>query len=80
MSLVSCEERSQSRVEAVLLLILPRFPPSNHSDQDMCGVTADGAFAEYMAADYRSCVRLPDSLAFDAAAPLFCAGATIYST
>jgi D-arabinose 1-dehydrogenase-like Zn-dependent alcohol dehydrogenase len=46
-------------------------------DQDMCGVTSDGAFAEYAACDYRSVVRLPDSLSFDTAAPLACAGTTI---
>ncbi|KAK0522260.1 hypothetical protein OC835_006632 [Tilletia horrida] len=35
-------------------------------NKDMLGVTYDGAFAQYMLADYRS-------------VPLFCAGATIYS-
>jgi len=48
-------------------------------DKDMLGVTDDGAFAQYMLADYRSVVVLPDSLSFDSAAPLFCAGATIYA-
>ncbi|KAK0520706.1 hypothetical protein OC834_006934 [Tilletia horrida] len=47
--------------------------------KDMLGVTYDGAFAQYMLADYRSVVVLPDGLSFDSAAPLFCAGATIYS-
>ncbi|TKY85876.1 hypothetical protein EX895_005417 [Sporisorium graminicola] len=55
-----------------------RGTPKYCQQQDMVGVTADGAFAEYMLADYRSCVVLPDSLDFDSAAPLFCAGATIY--
>ncbi len=49
------------------------------TDQDMVGITVDGAFAEYMLADYRSCAVIPDSLDFDTAAPLFCAGATIYT-
>ncbi len=56
-----------------------RGTPKYCTDQDMVGVTADGAFAEYMRADYRSCVVLPDQLDFDSAAPLFCAGATIYT-
>lgn len=56
-----------------------RGTPKYCQDQDMLGVTADGAFAEYMRADYRSCVQLPASLDFDSAAPLFCAGATIYT-
>ncbi|SNX84491.1 related to Zn-dependent alcohol dehydrogenases [Melanopsichium pennsylvanicum] len=56
-----------------------RASPKYCADQDMVGVTADGAFAEYMRADYRSCVLLPNDLDFDSAAPLFCAGATIYT-
>ncbi|SPO25494.1 related to Zn-dependent alcohol dehydrogenases [Ustilago trichophora] len=56
-----------------------RGTPKYCTNQDMVGVTADGAFAEYMRADYRSCVVLPQSLDFDSAAPLFCAGATIYT-
>lgn len=42
------------------------------------GVTADGAFAEYMIADSRSVSILPPNISFPEAAPLFCAGATIY--
>ncbi|EPQ28616.1 uncharacterized protein PFL1_03919 [Pseudozyma flocculosa PF-1] len=53
--------------------------PKFCQDQDMVGVTADGACAEYMRADIRSCFRLPAKLSFDAAAPLCCAGATIYT-
>lgn len=56
-----------------------RGTPRYCQNQDMVGVTANGAFAEYMLADYRSCVVLPDSLDFDSAAPLFCAGATVYT-
>lgn len=56
-----------------------RGTPKYCTRQDMVGVTADGAFAEYMLADYRSCVVLPEALDFDSAAPLFCAGATIYT-
>lgn len=45
---------------------------------DYFGVTADGAFAEYCAIDVRSSVRLPSSMSFDVAAPLMCAGASIW--
>ncbi|KZT62687.1 NAD(P)-binding protein [Calocera cornea HHB12733] len=45
----------------------------------MAGVTADGAMAEYMVADPLTTVPLPPTLPFEAAAPLFCAGATIYN-
>ncbi|KAJ9479019.1 putative Alcohol dehydrogenase 2 (putative) [Pseudozyma hubeiensis] len=56
-----------------------RGTPKYCTQQDMLGVTANGGFAEYMLADYRSCIPLPDALDFDSAAPLFCAGATIYT-
>lgn len=56
-----------------------RGTPKYCTNQDMVGVTANGAFAEYMLADYRSCVVLPSSLSFETAAPLFCAGATIFT-
>ncbi|UZJ53124.1 hypothetical protein CBS101457_002444 [Exobasidium rhododendri] len=49
------------------------------SDQTMAGVTGNGAFAQYAALDVRSSVRLPESLSFDIAAPLMCAGATIWT-
>ncbi|RGP74665.1 sphingosine n-acyltransferase lag1 [Fusarium sporotrichioides] len=44
----------------------------------MKGITADGAWAEYMAADARFAVKLPDALEFPTAACMMCAGATIY--
>lgn len=34
---------------------------------------------EYFVCDPTSTVHLPDSISFESAAPLFCAGATIYS-
>lgn len=42
------------------------------------GVTMNGAFAEYMVADARESAVLPDNLSFETAAPLACAGATVY--
>ncbi|PWO00881.1 GroES-like protein [Tilletiopsis washingtonensis] len=53
--------------------------PKFCEQQDMSGVTSHGGLAQYMTADYRSVVRIPDALSFDAAAPLFCAGATVFT-
>ncbi|OJJ48006.1 hypothetical protein ASPZODRAFT_95133 [Penicilliopsis zonata CBS 506.65] len=44
----------------------------------MKGITADGAWAEYMVSDARFTVKLPDEMDFKTAAPLMCAGITIY--
>ena len=44
----------------------------------MLGLTINGGFAEYMKADARVVSKVPESIPFDQAAPLFCAGATIY--
>ncbi|KAF8577532.1 GroES-like protein [Ramaria rubella] len=45
---------------------------------DMSGVISNGAGAEYMIADSNYTIPLPSNLDFDSAAPLMCAGATIY--
>ena len=42
------------------------------------GVTLDGAFAEYMIVDGRESVKLPDKVDFETAAPLACAGVTVW--
>ena len=42
------------------------------------GVTQDGAFAEYMIVDARESSKIPDSVSFEMAAPLACAGCTIW--
>jgi propanol-preferring alcohol dehydrogenase len=42
------------------------------------GVTTHGHFAEYARIDARTAVRLPDQVGFETAAPLACAGVTIY--
>ena len=44
----------------------------------LVGVTAQGCFAEYMVADEETSCRIPDSVSFASAAPLACAGITIY--
>ncbi|KAI1403345.1 GroES-like protein [Hypoxylon fuscum] len=42
------------------------------------GVHVDGCFAEYVRVDARSTTKLPDQVSFRAAAPLACAGRTIW--
>ncbi|CAM1506479.1 Fc.00g061200.m01.CDS01 [Cosmosporella sp. VM-42] len=46
--------------------------------REMAGFKHDGCLAEYMAADPMTTVLLPNSLPFDQAAPLMCAGATVW--
>lgn len=55
------------------------------NDQQYCanvggylGVTIDGSFAEYEVVDGRECCRLPDNVSFKSAAPLACAGITVW--
>ncbi|KAH7402138.1 chaperonin 10-like protein [Phaeosphaeria sp. MPI-PUGE-AT-0046c] len=43
-----------------------------------CGVTTHGFFAEYARIDARWAVKIPDTVSFETAAPLACAGCTIY--
>ncbi|KAL4891027.1 chaperonin 10-like protein [Aspergillus ambiguus] len=44
----------------------------------MKGITTDGAWAEYMVADARFIIKLPEKIEFAVAAPLMCAGISIY--
>jgi len=46
--------------------------------QKITGVTVDGGFAEFMKAPASHAVRIPDELPAADAAPLFCAGVTVY--
>ncbi|KAK0385195.1 hypothetical protein NLU13_7673 [Sarocladium strictum] len=46
--------------------------------RETAGFHHDGAFAEYLVADPSTTVRLPDDLSFEQAAPLMCAGATVW--
>lgn len=43
-----------------------------------CGVTLDGAFAEYMIADGKESCLIPENVNFETAAPLACAGCTVF--
>jgi D-arabinose 1-dehydrogenase-like Zn-dependent alcohol dehydrogenase len=51
----------------------PRFCES----RETAGFLHDGGFADYIAADPETTVLLPESIPFDQAAPLMCAGATV---
>ena len=44
----------------------------------LVGVTTDGAFAEYIVVDGRESCVIPDNVSFETAAPLACAGCTIF--
>ncbi|GME28938.1 Alcohol dehydrogenase superfamily zinc-containing [Neofusicoccum parvum] len=46
---------------------------------EMAGLQHDGGFAEYMAADADAASPLPDGLPLEQAAPLMCAGATVWA-
>lgn len=48
-----------------------------HSD-GIIGVTVNGAFAEYVLCDAETSAKLPDEVSFETAAPLACAGCTIW--
>ncbi|KAF4419899.1 hypothetical protein F53441_14412 [Fusarium austroafricanum] len=54
----------------------PRFC----DERETCGFLHDGGFAEYAAADPETIVKLPDSITFEQAAPLTCAGATVWGS
>lgn len=46
--------------------------------QRLTGVNRDGSFADYVVADGRTSVKLPDRVSFETAAPMACAGLTIF--
>lgn len=46
--------------------------------QKITGVTIDGGYAEFVKAPASHVVRIPNGLSSDEAAPLFCAGVTVY--
>ncbi|KAF4965016.1 hypothetical protein FZEAL_10813 [Fusarium zealandicum] len=49
-------------------------------NKTMCGiVSANGGFAEYMTAGHAAVVHLPEDVSFEQAAPLMCAGATVWN-
>jgi alcohol dehydrogenase, propanol-preferring len=46
--------------------------------QKITGFTVDGGYAEYMKAKATHAMKVPDTLSAEQAAPLFCAGVTVY--
>ena len=48
------------------------------SKQQITGVTVDGGFTEFVRAPASHAVKIPDGLSAIEAAPLFCAGVTVY--
>lgn len=46
---------------------------------EVCGITYDGGYAEYLVAPFEALARLPGELADADAAPLLCAGITTYN-
>src|SRR5215510_14801106 len=48
------------------------------SNQSITGATVDGGYAEFIKAKASHALRVPDVLTSDEAAPLFCAGVTVY--
>ncbi|KAF7553160.1 hypothetical protein G7Z17_g3822 [Cylindrodendrum hubeiense] len=55
-----------------------KLDPRICENREMAGFKNDGCFAEYMVVDPATTVLLPESLPFDQAAPLMCAGATVW--
>jgi len=58
--------------------------PCREGRENLCrravisGVMVDGGYAQYMVARASHALKVPDALAPEAAAPLFCAGLTVY--
>lgn len=46
--------------------------------QKVTGASVDGGYAEYMKAKASHAIKVPDNLSSEEAAPLFCAGVTVY--
>jgi 2-desacetyl-2-hydroxyethyl bacteriochlorophyllide A dehydrogenase len=46
---------------------------------DITGMTCDGGYAEYTVCPWESLARVPESLKAEEAAPLLCAGVTVYN-
>lgn len=54
----------------------PRFCDA----RETAGFLHDGGFADYASADPTTTIKIPDSVSFDQAAPLMCAGATVWGS
>lgn len=56
----------------------PKMVPTSGS-KDLDGTITYGGYSDLMVADERFVIRIPNGLPLDAAAPLLCAGITVYS-
>ncbi|KAH8881024.1 alcohol dehydrogenase GroES-like domain-containing protein [Thozetella sp. PMI_491] len=56
------------------------FDPRYCDKRETAGFQHDGAFADYLVADPETTVRLPESISMEQAAPLMCAGATVWGS
>jgi alcohol dehydrogenase (NADP+) len=50
-----------------------------YGDEDLDGTTTQGGYSQQIVVTERFAVRIPDALALDVAAPLLCAGITLYT-
>ncbi|WP_233609470.1 MULTISPECIES: alcohol dehydrogenase [Corallococcus] len=48
--------------------------------QQVCGISYDGGYAEYMVAPQEALARIPEGMSSEDAAPLLCAGVTTYNS
>jgi alcohol dehydrogenase/propanol-preferring alcohol dehydrogenase len=51
----------------------------NCENAKVCGISYNGGYAEYMTAPQEAVALIPDSLSSEEAAPLLCAGITVYN-
>ena len=51
----------------------------NCANEEICGITYDGGYQEFMVAPQEALARIPDELSAVEAAPLLCAGITTYN-
>ena len=68
---VGCHLRKRTHVK-----LDPRFCEF----RETAGFLNDGGFADYVAADPATTISLPESISFEQAAPLTCAGATVWGS
>lgn len=54
------------------------YPQYCQNTAATCGITTDGFFADFARIDASQAARLPDSVSFTTAAPMGCAGCTVY--
>lgn len=51
----------------------------NCEQAKICGISYDGGYAEYMVAPHEAVARIPDGLKSEEAAPILCAGITVFN-